>query len=46
MVVIQATDGNIMIRWVNEATDTHSIYVTLTAFSTAKLVTRTRLYVT
>jgi len=43
--VIQATDGNI-ICWIIEATDTHSEYVTLIAFSTAKLVTRTQLNVT
>jgi hypothetical protein len=47
----QATDDNIIWRmrfacWINKAADTYSENVILIAFSTVKMVTRTRLSVT
>jgi hypothetical protein len=47
----QATDGNIIRRmrfawWITKATDTHSEYVILIAFSTGTVDTRTRLNIT
>jgi hypothetical protein len=47
----QTTDDNIMQHiyfecWITKATDTHSEYVILNGFSTAKMVTRTCLSVT